>query len=137
MLASIISAYSFEAKKKKEINTLKMIINFSNYVKNQIDLFSLPLNQIYTKQNFNNETIRELISNHTVNLNDKSISDELYECYSTLGNGYKGEQLKNLDKLTNFLEKKTKHLEINYPQSIKVYRAISLFVGSCAIILLV
>ena len=137
LIASITVSYFYENTKKAEIKALKQIKDFVLYIKIQIELFSLPLSEIFTKYKHTSDVIKELIETKQVSVFNKQIRDELFGCFSVLGTGFKDEQLSRLTYLIVFLDKAITESEKDYPQKIKVNRALSLFVGCSTVILLI
>ena len=135
--ASILASYLYEKRLKYQSTQLKEISKFVSYIKTQIEFFSLSLNEIYIKFNSNNDLINKLISKEPIDLFDKQIGDELSNTFLYLGNGFKQEQITKLEYIQAFLEEKIKDLDKNYAQKTKVFRAMSLFIGCCIVILLV
>ena len=116
---------------------MKQIKDFVSYIKIQIELFSLPLSEIFSKYKHSNDLIEELIETKQVAAFSKQTRDELFSCFSVLGTGFKDEQLSRLTYLITFLDKTVTESEKDYPQKIKVNRALSLFVGCSTVILLI
>lgn len=137
LIASITISYFYESNKKEEIKALKQIKDFVIYIKFQIELFSLPLSEIFSKYKQPSIYISELIDKKDVAFLSKPIRDELYDCFSVLGSGFKDEQTSRLAYLITFLEKTISEVERDFPQKIKVNRAISLFIGCSTVILLI
>lgn len=137
IISSIIASYFYEKRLKHQLYQLKEIDQFTIFIKTQIEYFSLSLNEIYTKFNSKSEIIDKLISKKELNSFDEQIEDELFNTFRTLGNGFKEEQIKKLEYLHTFLDKKINEIEENYAQKTKVFRAMSIFIGCCTVILLV
>lgn len=137
IIASIVTSFFYENKLKNQSVQLKEINKFIVHIKNNIEFFSLSLNDIYKKYNSNNELIYMLISKKQLDFFDSEIEDELTNTFSGLGCGFKDEQIKKLEYLHTFLNEKIKDFDENYTKKTKVFRAMSLFLGCCAIILLV
>lgn len=137
ILSSVIASYFYECNLKSQVQGLKEIDKLVLFIKAQIEYFSLSLNEIYEKYNSKNEIIKKLISKCKLNFFEKEIEDELSNTFDKLGNGFKNEQIKNLEYLHTFLDKKITEFNENYTQKAKVFRALSIFIGCCAVILLV
>lgn len=137
IFASILTSFFYEKRLKNQLEQLKDISKFIEYVKNQIEFFSLSLHEIYKKYNSNNKAIDKLISKEALDLFDKQIEDELNSTFSNLGSGFKKEQIKKLEYLDKYINEKIKEFNENYIQKTKVFRAMSLFLGCCVVILLV
>ena len=135
--SSIIASYFYEKRLKNQIFQLKEINQFVFFIKIQIEHFSLSLKEIYTKFNSKNEIIGKIISKENLNLFDEQLEDELSIIFEKLGSGFKEEQINNLEYLQTILDKKIKENDENYAKKTKVFRAMSVFLGCCAVILLV
>ena len=97
----------------------------------------MPLSEIFSRYKYTSKYLSELIDTKDVSFLNKEIRDELYACFSVLGTGFKDEQLNRLSCLVTFLEKTITESERDFPQKIKVNRALSLFVGCSTVILLI
>ena len=137
IIASIVASYQYERYKQNEISCLKEIVDFLEFVKNQIYYFSLPLNRIYDEYTGKTDTVNKLISLTGDTATLLPMGDELLSCISMLGNGYKDEEIKALDYTIELINKEINTMQDVYKQKIKVFRAMSLFAGCCAIIMLV
>ena len=133
LIASITTSYYYEREQKKQITACK----FLEYIRCRIELFSLPLNRIYESYKEKDDYINALIHNEDVKVHSTVLKQELKDCFSQLGTGYKAEQIKNLDYSIMLIKKEISQSEKDYPQKIKVFRAIALFVGCSVAILLV
>ena len=137
ILSSITVTFFYEKRLKEQINTLKLLFDFFEYVKNQIEYFSLPLNDIYSKYTSSNSCISDIINGKKVDCLSDEINSNILNLMSVLGKGFKGEQIKNLEYVNVCLDKEIKKYEKEYNQKVKVFRAMALFVGCCTVILLV
>ncbi len=137
ILSSITVTFFYEKKLKEQINTLKLFIEFFEHVKNQIEYFSLPLNEIYDKYTSSNSCILDIIHGKRIECLDEEINNDILNLMSLLGKGLKGEQIKNLEYINICLDKEIKQYEKEYNQKVKVFRAMALFIGCCTVILLV
>lgn len=137
IVSSVIASYFYENKQKKQIKDLKELYNFIEHIKIQIEYFSSPLKEIYDKYISDNQIIRDIKCGISPILSNKTAETEFSSCFNTLGKGYKKEQLKNLEYISNILSKEIQNEESNLHQKIKIFRALSLFVGCCTVILLV
>ena len=136
ILTSIIISHTYDKRQKERICALKEISEFISFVKLHIEYFALPLCDIYKKYNSKSRYADNLINGYSIDILDKETMDELSKAMTNLGKGYKEEQLKLLDYLNLVLTKKITENEENYAQKTRVFRAISLFVGCCIVILL-
>ena len=136
IITSIIVSHTYDNRQKERIRALKEISDFISFTKMQIEYFSSPLKEIYAKYNKKSIYVDRLINKETLEILDKDTMDELSSIISSLGKGYKDEQIKHLDYLRTKLTSKIAECEGNYQQKTRVFRALSLFVGSCIVILL-
>ncbi len=137
IISSIIASYLYEKQLKNQLLQFKEIERFVFFIKTQIEYFSLSLNEIYAKFNSKSELIDKLISKEKLYSFDEQTEDELKNAFENLGNGFKEEQIKNLEYLHAFLGNKIKETNENYAKKTKVFRAMSIFIGCCTVILLV
>ena len=135
-LVSIIVSSNYEKRKKQEIVDLKAMVSLLQFIKNQIEYFSLPISEILAKYSTDNECVKEFVDTGYLSFSDKNIQDELIKCFTQLGKGFKEEQISLLNYNIELTNKTIKSNEESNPQKIKVYRAMSLFISSCVVILL-
>ncbi|MBQ8545903.1 MAG: stage III sporulation protein AB [Clostridia bacterium] len=137
-ISAILCSYYYEKGLKIKISKCEELLSFINYIKSQIDYFSLPISTIYEKYDKKSDFINEIISSENgIKAIDKENDQQINEFFGNIGKGFKKEQIKlceyNIDRFSNLLEK----LKNDYPNKAKVFRSMSLFFGICAIILLV
>lgn len=137
ILASVFSSYCYEKSLKEKINKLGDVINFLAYIGRQIDYFSSPLKKIFNDYENKTDTVNCLIENKTVYGLDGDITLKINSCFSSLGEVYKREQLTVINYTLCEVQEKLKMMENSKSDKIKVFRAISLFVGISFVILLV
>ena len=137
IFSSILSAYTYEKQQKKCINDLKELKEFIEYIKNQIEYFSYPLKTIFKNYNTSNSLLINIMNGNSLKFSDKGLNLEIEKCFMSLGKGYKKEQLEQLEYMLLLIENKIKTYEQEYDKKIKVFRALSLFIGCCIVILLV
>lgn len=135
-LVSIIVSSNYEKRKKQEIVDLKAMVSLLQFIKNQIEYFSLPISEILAKYSTDNECVKRFVDTGYLSFSDKNIQDELIKCFKQLGKGFKEEQISLLNYNIELTNKTIKSNEESNPQKIKVYRAMSLFISSCVVILL-
>ena len=135
-LVSIIVSSNYEKSKKQEIVDLKAMVSLLQFIKNQIEYFSLPISEILAKYSTDNECVKGFVDTGYLSFSDKNIQDELIKCFTQLGKGFKEEQISLLNYNIELTNKTIKSNEESNPQKIKVYRAMSLFISSCVVILL-
>ncbi len=136
ILTSIVLSHAYDKRQKEQLTALKEIYDFVSFMKSQIEYFALPLDVIYKKFNKDSCYIDSFMQGKEIEIFDVSVRTELVKATLNLGKGYKHEQLKELDYLCFYLNKIIAECESNYKQKTKVFRAISLFTGSCVVILL-
>ena len=136
LLVSIIVSSNYEKRKKQEIVDLKAMVSLLQFIKNQIEYFSLPISEILAKYSTDNECVKRFVDTGYLSFSDKNIQDELIKCFTQLGKGFKEEQISLLNYNIELTNKTIKSNEESNPQKIKVYRAMSLFISSCVVILL-
>ena len=132
----IIVSSNYEKRKKQEIVDLKAMVSLLQFIKNQIEYFSLPISEILAKYSTDNECVKRFVDTGYLSFSDKNIQDELIKCFTQLGKGFKEEQISLLNYNIELTNKTIKSNEESNPQKIKVYRAMSLFISSCVVILL-
>ena len=137
IISAITVTFIYEKRLKEQISTLKNIIDFFEYVKNQIEYFSLPLNEIYSKYETTNSYISDLIIKRKINCFSQELNSDISNIVAELGKGFKDEQINSLNYILTCLDKEIKKYEKEYSQKVKVFRAIALFIGCCTVILLV
>ena len=137
VLASVIVSFFYEQHQKEALLQLKSVANFIDYIKNQISYFSRPINEIYKSYKHQHEDLSALISGDVRFPFSKETKDELSACFSSLGIGYKDEEIKKLEYVATKIRDEISAIEKEQPQKIKVFRAISIFVSCSVVILLV
>lgn len=137
LISAVTISYYYERWQRQSINNQKNICKFLEFIKNQIEFFSMPLLNIYEKYKDKNDCINLLINGKFEEITPSYVQNELKDCFSQLGTSYKDEQIKILNCTIENFKDKIKSSEKNYEQKIKVFRAISLFIGCSAVILLV
>ena len=94
-LVSIIVSSNYEKRKKQEIVDLKAMVSLLQFIKNQIEYFSLPISEILAKYSTDNECVKEFVDTGYLSFSDKSIQDELIKCFTQLGKGFKEDSVPN------------------------------------------
>lgn len=137
IIASVAVAFYYENKQKNNLIMLTSVYNFLEFIKNQIEFFSLPLNLIYEKYQPKNDCILSLIGGEVPKIFSQNIQDKLADCFLQLGKGYKTEQIDKLNYTISQIEKEINTMQRENTKKIKIFRAISLFIGCSIVILLV
>ena len=129
----------YEKKIKKTICAYEELITFIRFISTQIEYFSYPLTQIYEKYEDKSELINGIISQQKLppHIFSEVITKSLHDFFSTIGKGYKKEQIKLCEYTISQLDSTLEEVKKASPQKIKVFRSISLFVGISAIILII
>ena len=135
--SSVLSSYFYEKRLSYVINELKEIENFVSYISNQIEYFSLSLNEIYRRYGSESKTLSLLAEKKRIDYLGDDIEEALFQCFDKLGTGFKDEELKRLLVLNNFITAKIQDLESAYKERTRVFRTIAFFVGFSVVILLV
>ena len=138
-LSSLLCSYYYEKGLKKKSENLEEIICLISFIKNKIEYFSIPINKILLEYNTKNKLIQQLINSRNLDSSnfDKQTENEINTFISTIGNGYKKEEVALCDYNIKLFSQKLSKIKSENPNKIKVFRAISLFVGISIIILLV
>ncbi len=137
IISSVFASYTYEKREKSLILELKEIKRFANFIRIQIEHFSLSLNEIFAKYDTVNETLMLLMQGERVSHLGKDVEQELFECFSTLGTAFKSDEVKRLTVLIDYLEIKIQEHENEYKEKTKVFRTVALFIGFSVVILLV
>lgn len=139
LASSILASYYYEKSYKAKILNCENIIDFISYIRAQIDYFSYPINIIYQKYDKKTDVIEYLINNNdaTKKLIDANTDKKINEFFSSIGMGFKKEQLSLCDYNLELLNKKADTLKREYPNKIKVFRSMSLFIGICMVIIFI
>lgn len=135
--SSVLSSYFYEKRLSYVINELKEIEKFVSYISNQIEYFSLSLNEIYRRYGSDCKTLSLLAEKKRIDYLGDDIEEALFQCFDKLGTGFKDEELKRLLVLNNFISAKIHELESAYKERTRVFRTIAFFVGFSVVILLV
>ncbi len=139
LASSVLASYYYEKSYKSKIITCEEIIDFISFIRTQIDYFSYPVDVIYQKYDKKTETIEYLTQNKDGKkmLIDTSTDKKISEFFSSIGMGFKKEQLCLCEYNLELLNKKLEALKREYPNKIKVFRSMSLFIGICTVILFI
>lgn len=138
LIASLVCAFYYEKRIKEKIARYSELISFISYIKNQIEYFSYPINEIFERYQPCSPFISSIIEN---NVDTKYLTSEekaqINEFVASLGKGYKKEQIALCEYTISFFNVSLEKTKYEAPNKIKVFRSMSLFVGICSIILLV
>lgn len=138
LLSSVTVGFYMERSYKEKIRFLQEIIDLINYTRNQIEFFSLPINEIYLSFQNRSKHLTDLITGN-VNLIYENFRNQeyLHHYFNEIGKGYKSEQIKLCDYTLNEAQKDLNNLNLDLPKKIKIIRSLSLFIGASLVILLV
>lgn len=140
LFASIYACIAYEKREKSKLSALNTTIEFIKHIKAQIEYFSTPINKIFATYEHSSEVTKKLAKkdiNDSQSDFDKESFKVVSNFFSSLGRGVKSEQLSLCTYTINELEKISEKNMADYPNKIKVFRAMALFCGICAIILLI
>ena len=147
----VLAAAAFYAEKilsgdKKRIDHLDAVIDLITYIKNQIDLYAMPLEKIYKSVDRDKlkrlcldsppKDFYEVIDNQEL-IFDGDIKRELSEFSSSLGKGYREMQLKLCERTLSRLGDKKKMLAESFPSRKKTVLALCFGVGGVVLIALI
>lgn len=140
LCASICSCVFYEKTEKSKISSANEICNFIKHIRAQIEYFSTPISKIFSSYDEKTPLIKDLCDKSfsgSKRLLEKGDYKLVFDFFSSLGKGLKDEELSlcsyTIDELQKSIDKKEK----DYPDKIKVFRAMALFFGFCVIILLI
>lgn len=138
--ASVCACVFYENTEKAKINATKEMIEFIRYIRSQIEYFLTPLNKIYSSYE-HKSPITERLSKEgpefTKDFLEKGDFAAINELFGELGKGPKSEQLSLCSYTAEVLERSYEKKKTELPNKIKAFRAIALFCGFCAVILLI
>lgn len=140
LCASVAASYFYERREKEKIKKANKLSEFIRYIRAQISYFSLPMDKIFKSYKPDDSLIEEIMSGNFSSLEfffDKDTSDAIKDFFSSLGNGYKDEQLAlcdfTLSRTDDFVNKMNKE----FSGKVRVFRSMAIFAGVCVIILLI
>lgn len=140
LIASICSCVIYEKNEKCKISSAKEICEFIRYIRSQIEHFSTPINKIFASYTEKSVLVDHLCKKE-LDLAKKSLEKDDFKTvsdfFNSLGKGLKDDEASlcsySIETLENSISKKEK----DYPNKIKVFRAMALFFGFCVVILLI
>ena len=134
--ASVAFSYFYEKKQKEKIKHANELYDFIKYIRAQIEYFSTPVYKIYVEYSNKTEYISSLLIPSKNSLKDE-YNNFVSNFFANLGKGYKKEQLQLCDYALEYIKNYEKKTRAEYPNKIKVFRALSIFAGFCVVILLI
>lgn len=138
LIATVVASFFYEKGYKDRLSKIKSVIGFISYIRTQIEYFSHPLSEIYNNYQEMNDFLLTLTKAESNDFGlDKQEFNIIREFFSSLGKGYKKEQISLCDYTIKELNKIYETQERDYPNKIKIFRSMSIFIGVSAIILLV
>ena len=135
LISSVSCTYFYENGQKTKLLRYAEIIEFMKFAKYQIEYFSTKIDKIFTE--FDAKYIGEILSSKRVPKSFGKDSTALNEYFSSLGKGYKKEQLDLSSYYINYFQDAYTKISHELPNKIKIFRAMSLFIGATTIIILV
>ena len=97
ILSSIISAYYYEVKQREKLTSMKETDRLILFIKNQIEYFSSPLNDIFNKFETKDRQASIIKEKGNVYVFDDSVNREINSLFIGLGKGNKEEEIKSLE----------------------------------------
>ncbi|MBQ7225789.1 MAG: hypothetical protein IJX02_04200 [Clostridia bacterium] len=137
ILSSIMASYFYEARQKEKVKTIGGIISLLLHIKSSIEYLSLPINDSLNTFKQYPYLVKRVINKEKITEISGKLSEELDNCLNMLGKSYKKEQIARLEYTISVFENELKICEGSIKQKSKVFKAISLFVGCCIVILLI
>lgn len=135
LISSVTCAYFYEKSLKIKMLKYAEIIDFIKYTKSQIEYFSTPIDKIFTS--FDAKHITEILSSKKAPRSFGKDARVINEYFNSIGKGYKKEQIDLSNYHINYFQDEFTKLSYELPSKIKVFRAMSLFIGATTIIFLV
>ena len=140
LTASIFACTVYEKSEKSKIASAKQICAFIKYIKAQIEYFSTPVGKIFASYGEKTPLIERVCEkdfNMVKKLLDKDDFKLVFEFFEGLGKGLRVEEAALCSYTIKELEENIAKKEKDYPDKIKVFRAMALFFGFCIVILLI
>ena len=140
LFSSIFSCTVYEKSEKSKIASTKQVCAFIKYIKAQIEYFSTPVGKIFASYNEKSPLVERLCEKEfslAKKMLDKDDFKLVFEFFGELGKGLKNEETAMCAYTIEALEGSITKKEKEYPDKIKVFRAMALFFGFCIVILLI
>lgn len=140
-ISIVALGYYFSYKTKEEVKQTKEILVFLKYIKTQVELFNMPLIDIYNSFHTHNSNVTSFINSikfasweETLeNANNLYLSDKstvlLKEFYLSAESTDRNEVLKKFEYYISLFENEYKEIEAEAPQKAKLYITLSLYAG--------
>lgn len=146
VVASMVYAERMLSDEKKKIDDLDAFIDIISYIKNQIDLYSMPLEKIFNEMDADKlervglayppQRFSDIINSDGLNLDD-STRKVLSDFSSSLGKSYREMQIKICDQTISELLSKKKSISEAFPSRKKTVLALCLGVAGVLVIALI
>ncbi|MBQ8738029.1 MAG: hypothetical protein IJZ04_00890 [Clostridia bacterium] len=145
LCASVSACYFYEKNEMRKIHLCERYCELIKFIKSQIQYFSTPIDKIFSSYKaqlaLSEDEFTEYMElpklRNSLKWNDKEEKAILEPFFSSLGKGLKAEEVSLCSYTVTELEKITEKKKADYPSKIKSFRAIAMFVGACAVILLI
>ncbi len=138
IVASVVSSFFYEKKLKLSIKNTDELCKLIVHIKNKIEYFSLAINEIYASYPTENDFISGIFNDiYDFSSLDKDLEDDTKMFFSSIGKGYKKEQLALCDYLINRLTISKEKMKTDFNKKVKIFRSLSLFTGIGMVILLI
>ena len=144
LCASVCACYFYEKNEKHKILICEEYCELIKFIKSQIHYFSFPIDKIlssykpHLKERNEINEYRDLSKvKENIAHSDKEEKALLEGFFSSLGKGLKAEEIALCSYTASELEKIVEKKKANYPNNVKSFRAIVMFIGACAVILLI
>lgn len=134
IFASVIASYFYEKRLQSYITSTEELYELVLYIKNKIEYFSMPVNEILNSYSRDTGIINKLSEPDFL---DKSIKGDIESFISNLGKGYKKEQVALCEYTLSVLEASKNKMKMEFTKKAKTFRSLSLFTGIGCVILLV
>lgn len=138
LCACVVTCVLYERSEKQKLSYLSSVCDFIKNIKAQIEYFSSPTEKIFSSYEPKTDLIADLITKKDVSMYFEAEDCRIVEdFFNSLGKGMKDEELCLCSYTISELEKRIEKKRIDYPNKIKVFRAMTFFSGICVIILLI
>ena len=138
LCACVCFSFFYEMKEKARIENLKKIHSYVAYIRVKIDYFLTPHNKLFGE--YKCELVQSLYENNFTNTSiyfDRETSALLENFFCSFGHGLKEEEIKLCDYTLLKLNEKITLLEKEIGNKVKVVRTLTIFGGSCFILLII
>lgn len=139
LCACVFGSYIYEKKQKNRMQYIAEACDFIKHIKSEIEFFCTPYKKIREEYLKNNSSALLFCDDlhEKENFLEKDEKKILQAFFSSIGKGFKDEEISLCEYTYSSLEKKLEKAKEEYPNKIKVFRSMMLFFGVCVIILLI